>query len=147
MTTLRVAGGVITDDSSRILLLHRRTPRPRWELPGGKIERGERPEQAVRRELREELGVAVAVGGRLGGCEFTEAGRSVQCHWYEARITGGEPFPGEAEFDGLRFFTHAEAAELWDELSPNARHLMAWHRDNGRGIGGTGVRSEAEAHE
>ena len=49
------AGAVIRDNEGRVLLLkHRFRPSPGWGIPGGFIEEGEQPEQALRRELREE---------------------------------------------------------------------------------------------
>ena len=50
------AGAIITDDEGRVLLLkHRFRPSPGWGVPGGFIEEGEQPEEALRRELREEV--------------------------------------------------------------------------------------------
>lgn len=50
------AGAVIIDDSGRVLLLkHRFRPGSGWGIPGGFIEAGEQPEEALRRELLEEI--------------------------------------------------------------------------------------------
>jgi 8-oxo-dGTP diphosphatase len=55
------AGAIITDGHGRVLLLkHRFRPGSGWGLPGGFIEQGEQPEEALRRELREEIGLEVA---------------------------------------------------------------------------------------
>ena len=61
-TPVDVAVGVLIDADGRFLL----TSRPegkvcagQWEFPGGKIEAGETIEQALRRELREELGITI----------------------------------------------------------------------------------------
>ncbi|MEE3852759.1 NUDIX domain-containing protein [Gordonia sp. LSe1-13] len=68
MTARRVvvAGAIVAD---RRLLLAQRSYPPEvagmWELPGGKAEPGESRESALRRELREELGVEVTVGAAL----------------------------------------------------------------------------------
>ena len=57
---VRVVAGVVFRDGA--VLLTQRPPRAEhaglWEFPGGKIEAGETPEQAVVREIHEELGVA-----------------------------------------------------------------------------------------
>ena len=54
------AGAVITDGRGRVLLLkHRFRPGAGWGMPGGFLERGEQPDAALRRELREEIGLEV----------------------------------------------------------------------------------------
>jgi ADP-ribose pyrophosphatase YjhB (NUDIX family) len=54
------AGAIVTDGHGRVLLLkHRFRPGSGWGLPGGFIEHGEQPEEGLRRELREEIGLEV----------------------------------------------------------------------------------------
>jgi 8-oxo-dGTP diphosphatase len=54
------AGAVVTDGRGRVLLLkHRFRPGSGWGMPGGFMEHGEQPGEAVQRELREEIGLEV----------------------------------------------------------------------------------------
>jgi 8-oxo-dGTP diphosphatase len=60
--TVLVAACALVDADGRVLLAQRPPGKPMaglWEFPGGKIETGERPEQTLIRELKEELGIDV----------------------------------------------------------------------------------------
>jgi 8-oxo-dGTP diphosphatase len=62
---VRVVAGLMEDSDGRVLITQRR-PQAfmplKWEFPGGKVEQGETDEQALARELLEELGIQVEVG-------------------------------------------------------------------------------------
>jgi A/G-specific adenine glycosylase len=62
-----------------------------WEFPGGKQEEGETLEVCLRRELREELGIDVAVGSPLGIYQHAYTHFKVTVHAFECRLVSGEP--------------------------------------------------------
>ena len=83
-----------------------------WEFPGGKVEPEEGQPQALARECREELGVALEVGRRLWSCVHEYADLVVELVLYQARIAAGEGEPRALGAHALRWCTPAQMQEL-----------------------------------
>ncbi|MBW8481490.1 (deoxy)nucleoside triphosphate pyrophosphohydrolase [Actinomadura parmotrematis] len=84
--------GAAIIDGGRLLAAQRAEPPELaggWEFPGGKVDPGESDEQALVRECREELGVEIGVGDRIGG-DWPLTGDWIMRLW-TARLVKGEP--------------------------------------------------------
>ena len=77
-----------------------------WEFPGGKIEKGETPQQALVREIKEELAATIEVGELIDTIEYDYPTfhLSMDCFW--AKLVEGELILKEAE--AARWLTHDE---------------------------------------
>jgi 8-oxo-dGTP diphosphatase len=109
-----VVGAALLRDveGRRCVLASRRTEPPRlaglWEFPGGKVEPGESDEQALVRELREELQVSVQVGERLGPDLLI--GETAVLRVYLCTLLTGEP--ALVDHDAHRWLAAAELLEV-----------------------------------
>ena len=88
-----VVAAVIERDGA-VLLARRKPGGPHgglWEFPGGKVEHGELPEQALARELYEEFGVAAEVGEFIVASVHAYAHVAVDLRAYAVRLPDGVP--------------------------------------------------------
>lgn len=91
--TMRVVAALIRA-GGRVLLTQRKPGRHlglSWEFPGGKVEAGESDYEALKRELREELGVEVRVGSLCFETRHQYGAREMHLLVYRCRIVEGEP--------------------------------------------------------
>ena len=121
MSLIKMAGCVILKRNS-ILLLHR-IKKDWYELPGGKIDGNETPEETAKRELREELSCDVQILKTLGSKDFTEDGRNFSYTWILAKIADGQsPQIGEPEvFNNFKFIPLGKLTDY--KLSTNMQNL------------------------
>lgn len=117
MKTIRVVAAVICDsilEKKKIFATARGygDMRGGWEFPGGKIEPGETPQQALIREIREELDAEITVGDLIDTIEFDYPTfhLSMDCFWAEVK-------------EGQLVLKEAEAAR-W--LTKEEMNSVAW---------------------
>ncbi|WP_167133174.1 (deoxy)nucleoside triphosphate pyrophosphohydrolase [Paramicrobacterium chengjingii] len=97
MASIRVVGAVIVRDGS-VLAAKRGKQKAQaglWEFPGGKIEAGESPDAALRREITEELGCTVIVGERVETTTHVYGTVAIELTTFLCSLVEGEPVASE----------------------------------------------------
>ena len=125
---LDIASGVLFHEGH--IYVQKRLPKDvwgsLWEFPGGSIEAGELPEEAVVREFREETGFAVSVEGSLGLVRHSYTKYHVLLHCFLVRLadrTGPAPAPPDLhEASDWRWL---ELPQLADYAMPSAHRTLA----------------------
>ncbi|MBI4895347.1 MAG: NUDIX hydrolase [Candidatus Aenigmarchaeota archaeon] len=118
---IMLAGCVILDNISRILVIHRKDRH--WEMPGGKVEQYETPNQTAIRELKEELNVMVNIEKDLGKKAFNDGSYEMEYAWFLATIVFGEPQIMEKGHDNFAYFSFEELKER-NDLSSNLKNFV-----------------------
>src|SRR6201989_3034685 len=89
---LVVAALILRED--KVLICQRRADQPmalKWEFPGGKMEAGESAEEALRRELNEELGIHADIGDRVAHTRHTyRSGTAIDLQFFTVHQFQGE---------------------------------------------------------
>jgi len=109
-TVIRIVAAVLVDDDGRVLLVRKRGTTS-WMQPGGKIETGERADDALARELHEELGLVLDTStfeywGRFEADAANEPDHTVDSDVYLVRVNG--PVAVAAEIEELRWIELGE---------------------------------------
>jgi 8-oxo-dGTP diphosphatase len=94
MEMTQVVAAIIQREG-RVLICRRKPDQPhplKWEFPGGKVEDGESPAAALRRELEEELGISGAAGNEIARYEYQYPGkRPILLIFFRVEEYQGEP--------------------------------------------------------
>lgn len=93
MKTINVVAAIIENKEDKIFAAKRGYGDfgGKWEFPGGKIEPGEAPEDALKREIREELEVNIDVGELMIKIEYDYPNFHLSMRCYFAEIKSGSP--------------------------------------------------------
>ncbi len=94
MSIVHVVVGVIINNKSEVLIAKRASHQhqgDKWEFPGGKVENDETATEALKRELKEELGIEIQPADHLINISHKYADKTVCLAVYEVRNWQGEP--------------------------------------------------------
>ena len=91
MKTITVSAAIIHDNAGRIFATQRGYGEMQggWEFPGGKIEAGETPEEALKREINEELDTIISVEKLIDTVEWDYPTFHLSMHCYWCSLAGG----------------------------------------------------------
>jgi 8-oxo-dGTP diphosphatase len=115
------AGAVVLDERGRVLLLKHVFRRGSgWGIPGGFMEKGEQPEETIRRELREEAGLEIE-DVRLIAARTLKGARQVELLFFARARRGAEARASSAEVSRAEWFARDA---LPPELTKDQRRLI-----------------------
>jgi len=100
MKKLQIAVGIVRNAKGEIFITQRAADAHmanKWEFPGGKIEAGETPEAALRRELQEETGITVTSAALFETLDYEFPDRHVSLWFYLVESWEGEPWGKEGQ--------------------------------------------------
>lgn len=120
---VRVAIGIIEDVQARYLVTQRQSTSilgGYWELPGGKLEEGEQPMDALKRELFEEIGIEVLDANFLSTLETDRHGYDLVLHAYTVPRYLGNPLSKEGQ--SMRWVEREALSKM--NLLPATRELL-----------------------
>lgn len=109
---IRVVGAVF-HDGERFLACRKKPGKPlegHWEFPGGKIEPGETPEQALAREIREELNLIAEVGQKVTTTTYEYEFATIELTTFYCTLVDGDL--RLTDHDATKWVTSTEAAHL-----------------------------------
>ncbi len=111
MKTIRVVAAIIVEDG-KVFATQRGYGefKDGWEFPGGKIEAGESPQEALRREILEELDTEVAVGELVDTVEWDYPAFHLSMDCFACRIVSGDLHLREHE--AARWLTRGQLGEV-----------------------------------
>lgn len=126
-------GAVIKDESGRVLLVKHRPERGgfwqgKWIFPGGKLELGERIEDGIRREVREETNLEIRLTSPLAPFDrIVQSEGQTELHViyidYLAEKSEGDLKPGSDVGEAL-WVTREDILSIWEELHEDTQRLL-----------------------
>ena len=116
MKSIKVVGAVIADKMGRILAAQRPYSEIsyksyKWEFPGGKVEQNESPQEALHREIREELDCEIVVKEKLGEIQYDYPDFKLKMDLYLCQLKEGST-PKALEHHQIKWITPQEIDNL-----------------------------------
>lgn len=130
---INAAGGVVFNEHNKLLLIFRRG---KWDLPKGKIDKGESVEEAALREVDEETGIGkCGIVKRLNDtfhAFFQKSSWKIKkTTWFEMKIKNAKPLVAQTEEDitDLKWMETDELKKVMENTYPLIRELLSEYLD------------------
>ncbi len=129
MKSIEVVAAIITDEAGRVFATQRGYGEWKdwWEFPGGKIEAGETAEQALRREIHEELAAEIEVGELLHTINYDYPAFHLTMHCFMCRLLNREQGTKSKEQGQKTASLKEQGAKSKDSNSSNSQFTLLEH--------------------